>query len=523
MTRAFIGRRDEGFTFVELLAATAIFFIAFTALMSLMLASTVMTVRAKQRANMVNAANSYIEQVRGMNYDSVGVVGGTPNGSLPVHTATSSNGFAIEITPTVTWVDDPHITLTGNHDYKRLIINVRATAGANDPMPMSYSSETIIKPADSGQATTATAPTIDLAYGSPTDKGVVAGTNVYIGANAQANGLGVTLSSMNFYCDGVPLLDVSRQSAQWALNTQSAYEGFQWDTEALNDDGAQLSADGWHTLKAEAWDSNGKQAYVQWTVLVDNHPPNSVTRIRGTAGSQGTGLVMSLGWTDCYSGTSPCGRYDLTIRQQPMSDNGYYGWGYPRYGAGVGDFLTWWPQSGSTVSHATTTAVVPTAGLARYYYYVRSYGPPPFSRPSTSGAWVIRVTKPDVSTSSWSNVWPSKKKVDTTVHIKVGQPVFPYYSVANTLYRSTSPTGPWTTPYVSMGSAWTCDDVLPEQTGSPEAAPLTYYYLVETNIVPLGYAGGNHTVVRSQVIGPNGTTGAGKSPDTGAMTIVPGT
>jgi type II secretory pathway pseudopilin PulG len=482
--------RNEGFTILEILMATVIMLIAFSGIMSLMIATTYMNIRAKERASVVNEANSYIERVRQMNYDDIGTTTSTPPGILAAYT-TTVNGYQISVSPSVIAYTDPKIVTPGF--MKKLTVSITARTGTADTAPMHYATEAIIKKTDTGVNSLAQLPFVDKDSTTPGEGTPVRGQSVHIGANASAIGSGVTLTSMNFYCDGVPLKDSFGNTAQWSLSSTDANKTFDWDTTAKNADGVPLSVDGVHTMKVEVWDSNGKQTWVQWTVVVDNSPPlwPSGDLITGTPVNS---TVMNLAWSTAYDGNSPS--YAYRIRAQ--RDDGT--------GLAAGS----WPASATLdvlgTTYPATPYPFPTNAFSRYYFYVTAVGPPTVSSESTSGASTTAISRSDISGSTWANVG-TNKLITSYVTIKISHPTFSYSaaSVTNTLYKSTSRSmaspsivgatfTSWTPPQFTVG--------IVSGNGWPSAP--AYYYQVKTVITPTG---GEQATVYSQILGPGGTSG----------------
>ena len=473
---------DSGFTLVEILIATTILLIAFSAIMSLMLTTTYMNMRAKEKASLVNEANSYIERVRQMRYDDIGTAASTPPGSL-AHYSTTVNGYTIDVTPTVTPFDDPNITMPGY--LKKLSIDLRAHSVGTSTSVMNYHTEAIIKKTDSGVNAAAQLATIDRTPSSPSSGTVVYGNLVDIGAQATANGDGVTLTSMNFYCDGVPLKDETSKTAQWSLSSVSYLSPpFWWDTLAVNEDGIPLSADGAHTIKLEVWDSNGKQAWIQWTVIVDNRPPMWPADgwITATAASS-TG--MNLAWSAAYDGNVPTDHYRVYARKDDSSAVAPESW-----------------PLASTTDHYGTSGVFTSTPFSRYLFRVTAIGPPPRSSESTGSSSVIGISRPSVSGSTWRNAGDNKS-ITTYVTIKETPPNFPYSAATSTLYKSTSASMAASTAVGTTFTGWSPAEFTVEtKTGTGWPAATAYYYRVETVLTP---SGGSPQTFYSQVVGPNGT------------------
>ena len=483
--------RDEGFTILEILMATVIMLIAFSGIMSLMIATTYMNIRARERASVVNEANSYIERVRQMSYADIGTATSTPPGILAAY-MTTVNGYSISVTPTVTPYTDTLIVTPGH--MKKLTVSISARTGPNDTAPMHYSTEAIIKKTDTGVNAVAQQAVVNRSSSSPAEGQVVRGQSVIIGADASAVGDGVTLTSMNFYCDGVPLMDMNSpgNTAQWSLSSTTASKSFNWDTSAKNADGVPLSVDGVHTIKVEVWDSNGKQSWDQWTVTVDNAPP--LWPAGGwITGTPTTATSMKLEWSRAYDGNAPTYSY----RFRPDKDNGGGSW------TPLASFDV---LSGNAGPNPYGTFAYATESFSRYKVHVTAVGPPTLSTESTSGSSVVVISRPDISGSTWSNTG-TNKSITSYVTIKISAPKFLYASVTNTLHKSTSASMASSSTVGSTFTSWTpAQFTVGTVNGNGWPSAPAYYYQVETVITPTGDPTKR---LLSQIVGPAGTSDGG--------------
>jgi len=488
-------RDDSGFTIIEILMAIVILLIALTGVMSLMMANTYMNVSAKEKSSLINEANSYIERVRKMSYAEIGTSSSVPAGLLAPYTVTS-NGYVITVTPTVTAVTDDHIVNSSNVPIvgvlKRLTIVITAhRVGTTGPI-ITYSTEAIIKKTDSGVNVAAQLPDISPTNVTPAADDVVYGTAVPIGAIANANGIGVTLSSVNFYCDGAPMVSQSGSLAQWPLTSASyTTSGFLWDTTAVNEDGIALSADGSHTIKLEAWDSNGRQAWYQFSVVVDNSPPVWPTDGWITAAPVNS-TSMNLAWSSVYDGNAPVHHYEL-ITQKWGLQGSTYDWGTPT------------PRDFSTAS-----GVAVAEPFTRYRYTVAAVGPPTLNRKSSGSSMVEAISRPEIlSTSTWRNVAGSKM-LTTYVTIQLSPATFQVPGgTKSTLYKSLSPDMSSPTIVGAPFTGWTPAEFTVEAiNGNGKLSANRYYYQVVT-AYSATFGG---TTFKSQIVGPNLSGAAGATP-----------
>lgn len=133
MMRSFAAPRkfkqnSPGFTLVETLVALGVlgvFFTVFALIVSDVL-STIATSRVRTVAHTIGQAK--MEQVRNLPYQSVGTVGGIPQGPIPATESVVVNGQDFTVTTSIIYVDDPFDGELPsdliNTDYKRVRIEI---------------------------------------------------------------------------------------------------------------------------------------------------------------------------------------------------------------------------------------------------------------------------------------------------------------------------------------------------------------------------------------------------------------
>jgi prepilin-type N-terminal cleavage/methylation domain-containing protein len=130
MPRKRRNRDDEGFTIVEVMVAMSVFAILATAFASTLSGSLRSLSLSRQRTTAEQLASSQVEEMRRVEYDDLGTVGGNPPGTVtPTKTVTSGNQ-TLTVTTRITYVNDraPSAKETGA-DYKSVVVTVTA-AGA---------------------------------------------------------------------------------------------------------------------------------------------------------------------------------------------------------------------------------------------------------------------------------------------------------------------------------------------------------------------------------------------------------
>jgi prepilin-type N-terminal cleavage/methylation domain-containing protein len=118
--------RDQGFTVVELVVASAILLVASTGVLTSLTFAATTTAMGTVRTEALNLASQQLEQARNLPYDDVGIryangTYGDPAGSIP---ATQTSG-RFGITTQVSWTRDPS---TGESEYKNIGITVSWTS-----------------------------------------------------------------------------------------------------------------------------------------------------------------------------------------------------------------------------------------------------------------------------------------------------------------------------------------------------------------------------------------------------------
>jgi prepilin-type N-terminal cleavage/methylation domain-containing protein len=118
-----------GFTLVETIIAIFVFSIIFLSLYGVYRLSIVFAGQNKNRVTATAIANSQIEKIRGLSYQSIGVEGGFPEGILEETTTTISNETTFLVETRVDYVIDPAdgVAFPDDdcpNDYKRIEVEV---------------------------------------------------------------------------------------------------------------------------------------------------------------------------------------------------------------------------------------------------------------------------------------------------------------------------------------------------------------------------------------------------------------
>lgn len=120
----------RGFSFIDVVVGSALILIIFLSLTTLLRTSLLVASVAKARAGATGVANTAMEHVRSLPYDSVGTIGGIPAGEIPQYATTTLNAIAYQVRTFVEYVDDSADGSGGSDtnsittDYKRIKIAV---------------------------------------------------------------------------------------------------------------------------------------------------------------------------------------------------------------------------------------------------------------------------------------------------------------------------------------------------------------------------------------------------------------
>ncbi len=118
----------KGSAILDAMIAVALFAVFFTGLFALMQVGIKTIAEHKARAGALAIVRSQVEYIRSLDYNSVGVVGGNPNGVVQAVSSESINGISYTINTSIQWHDDASDGL-GNadsnpNDYKSVSVYV---------------------------------------------------------------------------------------------------------------------------------------------------------------------------------------------------------------------------------------------------------------------------------------------------------------------------------------------------------------------------------------------------------------
>ncbi len=120
--------QQYGSAIIDAMIAIALFAVVFVGFFALMQAGVKAVVYRKASAGALVIAQSHIEYIRSLNYDSIGIVGGNPNGVIQNQFTRTLNGIRYDVNTVISWHDDPGDGLgvadTNPNDYKSVKVTV---------------------------------------------------------------------------------------------------------------------------------------------------------------------------------------------------------------------------------------------------------------------------------------------------------------------------------------------------------------------------------------------------------------
>ena len=474
--RGDIGRRDEGFSVLEVVLASFVLFFVLTAVLGLVGTSTRMSLDAKGRAAMTNAVASHVEWVRSLDFDQIAMSGSSAEAMLqPTYTYTVDR-FTVTIENTIS---------SGQDGTKE--IQITATAVADGYPTVTMTTFTAIRNRDNEENyETDEGPIITIDSPTPEADTVVyssyqlGGSPLYVAASAEAQGDGVTISKLTFYASSEPLRDGSTifaGVAHWTPDTQSVSETFRWDTRQVNDEGESVIEDGYRTVSIVAIDSESRQSTMERRFYVDNYAPDVPGEPFGEVQDS---TETRVSWSQAYDGTDPALKYELQILEIMMD-------GSPDL---YGSFITDDPAYIQTTSLFARYIPVVRAGTPRNLWSDWVDGEAYTSRPEIMG-----------DSNTWFEGRNSRRESFTDVNIHCSTPSFGTSDVTYDLYRSMDPDN------ISSGAAYETDigssfyEQINKKVGK-FGEPDPYYYQYKVTFTSTGPMGGTEEEIWSNVIGP---------------------
>lgn len=216
--------RRAGFTLVEMLIAIAIVTMVSAAVYQGMTVAfqVVRLSRIKSVANSI--AGEDFEIMRNMPYNSIGLVGGVPAGSLPRTKRITRSGLMFDATTTIRNYDDPFDGQVGSTtapdtapaDYKLVQIDLRCVA-CNPGDTMSYTTTIAPRGLESSSGRGSLFVRVFDANGQPIDDAQIALTNTWVVPN-------ISINESTGISGQLQLVDVPTSTEKYAITvTKSGY------------------------------------------------------------------------------------------------------------------------------------------------------------------------------------------------------------------------------------------------------------------------------------------------------------
>lgn len=503
---------DEGMTLLELVIAALILLFSISAVFGLLITATKMSIQSKEQNIATAAANSYIERVRSISYDIVGVVGGAGGsieGTLPAVTTLANGSFLVTITPTVTWINDPTIYRVDGHDYKELRIVVEVGAAGRTPITRTFA--TFIRApgeiqaitgetSDTPGGNTEVEPVVEWVEGqTPAAGAIVRGSDIVVTVRASTPNTGGTIKRVQMFC-GVPVLFGTGggipanlyTTGEWIdLNVASGTYTFHWNTLAKQTDGVtRWYPDGQRKLYVTVYDNQSRTGTIERWVNIDNDAPGALTS--PPVPVSGTNQDIVVTWGAAMNGTGATDWATIyeffPYRDVPSAT----GAGAPPAGWSS---ITHWeinPASPGTPSYTWTDA----SAFSRYWFQMRAENDVNSHGPLTNQTAVPVVTRPKIK-GTYANTVPSNNKIQSKVNVSVSGPTFTTTAISYQLWRSTDRVS-WST-----AGAASSTPTLAYDTGSVNGNQFDeYYYKVVATFTPGGTKNAVSQTVETKVLGP---------------------
>ena len=125
-------RSEDGFGLIELVVASTLFIVVSAPLTGVLLASITQQKLAREKTLAGQTAQTAIESIRALPYESVGVQNGNPSGSVAASLTASQLGVVglnATVNTKISYVDDaPTTSYQTKADYKKVVVTVLRTA-----------------------------------------------------------------------------------------------------------------------------------------------------------------------------------------------------------------------------------------------------------------------------------------------------------------------------------------------------------------------------------------------------------
>jgi hypothetical protein len=281
----------RGMSLVDVVVGTALLLIVFLTLFGLLHASLMVSIVVKNQATAAAIANSQMEVIRSLPYNSVGTVGGIPAGTVAQNATTTEDGVAYNVRTFIDYYDDPADgTGAGDTngittDYKRIKVTVSYPAGSTTKQVSLVSSYSPL-----GLETTSGGGTLQIVVVNATGQPVPGATVVVTNASTSPTVNLTTFSDANGYVT----LPGAATSTQYAVNvSKSGYSTAQtYARDATN----QNPTPGYLTVVNNLTTSSTFAIDVLGTFILNTYLPVATSTF-SDAFSNGSKLVNTVGTT----------------------------------------------------------------------------------------------------------------------------------------------------------------------------------------------------------------------------------
>lgn len=396
--------RDDGFSVVEVVIASAILFFALTALVGLLGATTNMTTAAKGRSVLTNTVATELDWVRSIPFNRLALTNASPPGDVPPTRTMVKDGYTITVTFTIT----DRAAQNGTKE-----VAVQAVASRPGVSDITTTAHAFVRNRVGGTTVEANdAPVIEFIDPTPpTDTIVFAnkkqgGSNLQIAARATSEAH--LVARMEFLVGGTTSVLLRNGNQSWAgyatetfTDAQSVKTySFDWHTMQIDSEGQPSVPDGRRVVRIIAYDDQGRASTPRdRTFVVDNHPPVAPTNAQliwnGTVTDKRASQTLSAGWTAAMDGTDPAPSHSALVYENTN---------------GASDPAQW-QQAGGAL--AAPGVVGGTGAMGAYAIRVRAFSPlqnpgpwtvagPVYTRPLANGSSDVTRSRFDGARDRWS-------------------------------------------------------------------------------------------------------------------------
>lgn len=330
-------RRDDGFSVVEVVFAAAILFVALTALIGLMGASSRMTASSRAKTILTNEVASQLDSARAIPFDNLALTTAVPPGQVPPTITYTKSGYTITMAYTIT----DRSAVNGTKE-----ITVVGTISAPGFPDIRTSAFAAVRNRVGGSTVVDNnLPVIEIIDPTPPAETIVAGNQVSGGGNlnivTRSTSTSHKIKSVEYLVGTSTMLKsgttIYADPAQHDFSGDNAEEtwSFQWHTRQVDQAGVPSVQDGARTIRVIATDDQDRKSPpAQRTFIVDNYPPNIPTgrNLSWTGYVDNSGNAaqsLSAVWNAAMDGTDVAPYHLAEVYENTRGESDFAQWSAP--------------------------------------------------------------------------------------------------------------------------------------------------------------------------------------------------